>query len=86
MTQLMEKVVKSIKIPNVKRFLWSDWKLVLSWIKALLRKWEIFVANRVYEIQRLTKVKDWRHVDTESNSADIIAYGASPSEVVKSTL
>lgn len=30
LAQLMEKMVKSIKIPNVKRFLWSDSKIVLS--------------------------------------------------------
>ncbi|XP_011884045.1 PREDICTED: uncharacterized protein LOC105571183, partial [Vollenhovia emeryi] len=86
LARLQEKVIKSIKIPNIKKFLWTDSMIALSWIRAFSRKWEIFIANRVGEIQRLTEVEDWRHIDTKSNPADIISRGAGPSEVINLAL
>lgn len=86
LARLQEKVINSINTPETKTFLWTDSTITLSWIKSSSRKWTTFVANRVGEVQRLTRVEDWRHVDTKSNPADMVSRGVSPFELVQSSL
>jgi len=40
--------------------LWSDSTIALNWKISPSWRWSMFVANRVGEIQRLTKVERWR--------------------------
>lgn len=70
----------------MKTFFWTDSTITLSWIRSSSRKWTTFVANRVSEVQKLTRVEDWRHVDTKSNPADMVSRGGRPSELIQSSL
>ncbi|XP_071640891.1 uncharacterized protein [Temnothorax longispinosus] len=86
LAELMDKVSTSIDITQFKKFFWSDATITLYWITSLSRRWEVFVANRVSKIQRLTKIEDWRHVPSTDNPADILSRGIHPHELVEASL
>ena len=60
---------------------WSDSQIVLSWISSSkpLKK---FISNRVKEIKSLVPNQTWRYCPTESNPADLLTRGTSPSKVL----
>lgn len=58
--------------------LWTDSTIVLGWLNASPSNLKVFVANRVPEIQGLTKGCSWRHVPTQDNPADILSRRISP--------
>lgn len=51
LTRLLESIVSSIDMENVNTFAWSDSQIVLCWVKSAPSRWNVFVANRVAEIQ-----------------------------------
>ena len=69
-------VAKSLNIPNVSQYFWTDSSTALTWIKKDA-KWGAFVENRVKEIRSTTNVKDWRHISGALNSADLPSRGCS---------
>ncbi|XP_018373071.1 PREDICTED: uncharacterized protein LOC108767605 [Trachymyrmex cornetzi] len=60
LSQLLEKTRNSFDLSRMNIFLWSDSMIALNWLSSPSRKWTTFVANRVGEIQRLTKIENWR--------------------------
>lgn len=66
--------------------LWSDSKIVLSWIHANPDGYKSFIASRVQNINKLVVKKNWYHVTTDSNSADCASRGLLPSELVNHAL
>ncbi|UYV74609.1 hypothetical protein LAZ67_12000264 [Cordylochernes scorpioides] len=67
-------------------FLWTDSKIVLSWIKSESRHWKPFVGNRIAEVQRLTLHSSWHYVISKDNPADCASRGITPSELVDHSL
>ena len=59
--------------------------MVLQYIRNESRRFPTFVANRVAMIHEESTPKQWRHVNTESNPADV-ASGAKDSELHKMDL
>lgn len=55
--------------------LWSDSQVALCWINSHASRWNVFVANRVAQIQNLTKGCVWRHVRSADNPADLPSRG-----------
>ena len=49
--------------------------MVLGYIAKSVRRFHVFVANRVQEIQDKSSVRQWKHVDTKSNTADEASRG-----------
>ncbi|GFU53663.1 integrase catalytic domain-containing protein [Trichonephila clavipes] len=72
---------KVIKIVNLKRsglqYHWTDYKIVLFWIKGNKTRWKQFVANRVNEITSLTDPHSWYHCAGKENPADFLSRGLS---------
>ncbi|KAJ8909967.1 hypothetical protein NQ315_005974 [Exocentrus adspersus] len=75
LARLTDKVKNAINIKIDQIFLWSDSTIALSWIRGSPSRWKTFVANRVGEIQRLTKIENWNHVSSRENPADLISRG-----------
>ncbi|XP_018376618.1 PREDICTED: uncharacterized protein LOC108769889 [Trachymyrmex cornetzi] len=69
---------------NSRIFLWSDSTIALHWVSSPSRRWSTFVANRVGEVQPLAEIRDWRHVNSENNPADVLSRGLNPSELIDS--
>lgn len=67
-------------------YCWSDSSIVLCWINSSPSRWGVFVSHRVAKIQELTTSFIWKHVPTNCNPADLITRGASPSQLLSSSL
>ncbi|XP_062542246.1 uncharacterized protein LOC134210216 [Armigeres subalbatus] len=80
LVHLYEKVAKNIHIV-ARRYFWTDSTIVVCWLSSSPSRWKQFVANRVSEIQHVTKDGEWNHVAGEDNPADIISRGMSPTQL-----
>ncbi|XP_018315341.1 uncharacterized protein [Mycetomoellerius zeteki] len=86
LAQLLEKVKDSFDLSQYDIFLWSDSTIALNWLTLPSRKWTAFVANRVGEIQRITRIECWAHVSSADNPADVLSRGLNPHELANSSL
>ena len=77
-TQLGMQIQKALKITPQYTTYWTDSSIVLAWLNKQTSKLEIFVANRVQQILKVSKVNQWRHVKTDQNPADVVSRGALP--------
>ncbi|XP_058456361.1 uncharacterized protein LOC131433782 [Malaya genurostris] len=77
LSHVYEKVINSIRI-NAKAYFWTDSMIVKCWLASPPSRWKEFVANRVSEIQHITKNGTWNHIAGNENPADIISRGMSP--------
>ncbi|XP_043263587.1 uncharacterized protein LOC122403866 [Colletes gigas] len=80
LSRLADKVKRALELNfNCEQY-WSDSTITLAWIKGPSSRWKTFVANRTSEIQ-LTSTKNWNHVNSEQNPADVLSRGSSPSDL-----
>lgn len=86
LAQLMDKIINSFDSQVIKIWLWSDSTITLNWISSPSRKWAVFVANRVGEIQRLTASYAWRHISSANNPADMLSRRVDIRELAISTV
>ncbi|GFQ90846.1 integrase catalytic domain-containing protein [Trichonephila clavata] len=75
LVKLTNKVLAALKerVDSVRP--WADSSIALSWINTsplLLKK---FLANKVSQIQQLSKDFQWRHISSECNPADALSRG-----------
>ena len=68
---------KELKIDCFHETYWSDSKVVLGYKRNNTKKFTIFVANRIQQIQEYSEVKQWRYVPTKINPADYASRGLS---------
>ena len=74
--RLVQHVRKVLRLPSDTRCVyWSDSMIALGWIRGRPQRWKQFVANRVREIQNVTKVESWLHCRSEDNPADLTTRG-----------
>ncbi|XP_062538281.1 uncharacterized protein LOC134206570 [Armigeres subalbatus] len=85
LSHLYEKLRNSVKIP-AKAYFWTDSMIVKCWLSSLPSRWQIFVANRVSEIQHSTKFGVWNHVAGAENPADIVSRGMTPAQLAYQSL
>ena len=78
LAKLFKQVIEASSLQNTKNYAWSDSMITLSWIKGRPDKWQNFVANRVAEIQSLTRYISWKHISGEDNPADVLSRGIQP--------
>lgn len=86
LTRLAAKYVPCLQLRIENIYYWTDSTIVLAWISAPASKWKTFVGHRVSEIQELSSISQWRHVNTDTNPADIVSRGCSASQIIKSNL
>lgn len=77
LAELAETVIAALQIPHLERYMWTDSTIVLAWIASPSNRWKTYVANRVARIHELSKPNQWRHVNSERNSADCASRGIS---------
>jgi hypothetical protein len=75
LSELMSQVQKALGSKVAQVYFWTDSTIVLSWISSEAARWKTFVANRVAKIHDLSSPKDWRHVQSEDNPADLVSRG-----------
>lgn len=86
LAQLAAKVKKLLDIKINKKYYWTDSTIVLHWIRATNKKLPVFIAHRVGDIQDATAAKDWKHVGSKENPADLISRRASIKELATSRI
>ncbi|XP_055644340.1 uncharacterized protein LOC129780287 [Toxorhynchites rutilus septentrionalis] len=80
LSHLYEKIISSIQISARPQF-WTDSTIVQCWLSSPPSRWHIFIANRVSEIQHLTRSGMWCHIAGTHNPADAISRGITPEEL-----
>ena len=65
-------------------YFWTDSNVVLGYISNESRRFHVFVANRVQEIQNSTSVEQWNHVESKQNPADEASRGVKSQELLHS--
>ncbi|XP_072400436.1 uncharacterized protein [Diabrotica undecimpunctata] len=85
LAELFQKVVKSLTISIDEYYLWSDSTVTLAWIKTSPHMLQVFVGNRIAQIQSLTNVDKWRYVPTATNAADILTRGMTSANLLQNS-
>lgn len=86
LSKLYLAVASAMEWKNVQYFLWCDSTIALQWINKEICDLKIYVANRVSKIRANTNVKNWFHVKTNDNPADLVSRGLSANELVSNSL
>ena len=60
---------------------WTDSQIVLNYIRNDVRRFHVFVANRIQLIRESTDIQSWRYVDTTNNPADDASRGLDCSRI-----
>lgn len=84
--QLCQNVISAIKLNINQVYYWCDSTITLAWINTDSSRLKTFVSNRVAQIQTLSDPKQWRHVPTQHNAADIISRGVGPEDILNKSL
>ena len=82
--RVSEQLKRELDVNITDEIFWTDSRVVLDYIANDVKRFHVFVANRVQEIQEKLSVKQWRYVDTKSNPADEASRGVRPREFSKS--
>ena len=67
-----------------KEYFWTDSRVVLGYIANESRRFHVFVANRVQEIQENTSIDQWKYVESKQNPADEASRGLKTQELLHS--
>ncbi|XP_055928056.1 uncharacterized protein LOC129959274 [Argiope bruennichi] len=78
LSKLMKKVMAAIKTTKTSVYYWSDSTTVLAWLQKQPIDLKQFVQSIVATIQENTSTKQWHHVSSEQNPADILSRGIDP--------
>lgn len=84
--RLVKKVLGAVQLKFENVVLWSDSQVVLAWLKKNPELLEVFVKNRVCEINATGEQFTWKYVNTSENPADIVSRGQSATTLAKSEL
>lgn len=79
LAKLLKEVVGSLKLKVDSVSLWCDSSVVISWIGSPANQFNVFVSNRISQIQDLTLEEQWHYVKSEENPTDWVSRGALPS-------
>ena len=82
--RISEQLKRELDIEITGEVIWTDSRVVLGYIANSVRRFHVFVANRVQEIQDKSSVRQWKYVDTKSNPADEASGGIRANELTKS--
>ncbi|CAD7001397.1 unnamed protein product, partial [Ceratitis capitata] len=86
LAETMESIINQLNLGNLATHFWTDSTIVLAWIRKPPCSWSTFVAHRVTKIVEKVGNKNWRHVDSESNPADLASRGLPAGELVDNPL
>ena len=65
-------------------YFWTDSRVVLGYISNESRQFQVFVANRVQEIQENTSVDQWKYIKSKENPAEEASRGMKAHEMPES--
>ena len=81
-SRISSLLCKELEYENLKEFFWTDSRTVLGYIGNDVRRFHVFVANRVQQIKDKTTPSQWHYVTTKDNPADLASRGATVQELI----
>ena len=72
---------RELGLQDVEEIFWSDSQVVLRYINNDVRRFHVFVANRIQQIRNHSEPEQWRYVISKDNPADSASRGLFPSEL-----
>ena len=88
--RLVENVIVYLELESTSiqysKVLWTDSMVALQWIKSDPYQLQVFVSNRVQEIQLLTEPADWYHVPGKLNPADLVSRGCLADDLINNSM
>ena len=81
--RLTTRVANVLEVPMNNCVFWSDSLNVLWWVRGRSREFKPFIANRVGEIQTVTRPDQWRYIPTIQNPADFVTRGLTVERLVE---
>ena len=82
--KVSEQLRRELDMTVTPEFFWTDSQVVLENIGNEVKRFHVFVANRVQQIHAGSSLDQRLYVDTKSNPADEGARGLRPSQLTKS--
>ena len=61
---------------------WTDSTIVLAWLNKPPTTWNTFAAHRMSAIAEAVGTKDWSHVASYGNPADVVSRGCNAEELI----
>ena len=86
LSELMNAIIPNLQIGNFTTHLWTDSTIVLAWLNKPPCSWSTFIGNRITTILDNVGNVRWKHVDSDSNPADLASRGCQPNELVNKKL
>jgi hypothetical protein len=82
--KVSEQLRRELDMSITKEFFWTDSQVVLGYIGNEVRRFHVFVANRVQQIQEGSSLDQWMYVGTKQNPADEGSGGLRPNQLANS--
>ena len=82
--RISQQLQRELECTIDQEYFWTDSKVVLGYVANESRQFDVFVANRVQEIQENTSVDQWKYVESKQNPADEISRGLKTQELLNS--
>uniref|UniRef100_A0A182N238 Peptidase aspartic putative domain-containing protein n=1 Tax=Anopheles dirus TaxID=7168 RepID=A0A182N238_9DIPT len=82
---LYDRVKAAVDLQTPPTF-WTDSTTVVHWLRASPNCWKPFVANRVSQVQHLTRGSVWRHIAGVDNPADLASRGCLSKDLLDNPL
>ena len=82
--EIGKKIKNELNMDIDEEFFWTDSKVVLGYINNDVKRFHVFVANRVQRIKDLTSPSQWRYVSTHENPADHASRGLTITQLIAS--
>ena len=69
--------------PIIKEYFWTDSKVVLAYLNNDVKRFKVYVANRVQLIRDHSDPMQWNYIESNKNPADDTSRGVLPSNAAK---
>ena len=69
--------------PIIKEYFWTDSKVVLAYLNNDVKRFKVYVANRVQLIRDHSDSMQWNYIESKKNPADDTSRGVLPSNAAK---
>ena len=73
--QVGKMIRRELDVPSDSETFWTDSTTVLKYLRNEIRRFQVFVANRVQAIRDETVPTQWRFVNSKCNPADDASRG-----------
>ena len=83
--EIADLAKEHLNIPSSDIYYYTDSKVVLGYLSNEVRRFYVYVTNRVNRIRAVSSPTQWHFVPTDSNPADIATRRISAEQLINST-